>query len=568
DGGESEGVEPGAAVRQKRLDVKYVKKRRLVITTYETVRDYQVSLGQVDWGVMVLDEAQKIKNPTALVTTAAKAMKYEFGICLTGTPVENSWIDLWSILDFAIPGHLEPLTEFARKYHYPLRKHGTDVEALGRELKERVAPYFLRRTKEENLKGLPEKKVMYYRVPMPDYQLRRYIECVTQARRTLPDPQGGGRGRHILRAIHLLYEISLHPDLPCLNEACLASQSTGEFVSASAKLLKTFEILDDVRRVGEKAVIFLRSRKLQRLLQRAIYERYGLKTAIVNGETLGEVRKRLVDEFQAKPGFNVIIMSPDAAGVGLNVVAANHVIHLSRPWNPAKEDQATDRVYRIGQKKTVFVHTPLAVHPLFEGGSFDEKLDRLLSRKRQLSTTVLLPPQVEEWEKLSLAEDVIACDAGEPEEGSFLTLRDVDEAAPTIFEMIVAALFRKMGYVAEPTPTHDRGADVVAVVGDNRDSRGMLIQCKHVKRPGEAVGPAAVREIVAARGIYEPLHSCTFNLAVVTNAHGFTRSAVELADANGVTLVVREKLAVWLRDYPVEHAEVWFSIHGGGNLVP
>lgn len=554
-GEENEGEEVGAAVRQKRLDVAYLKKVGLVITTYETVRDYQVSLGLVDWGVMVLDEAQKIKNPTALVTTAAKAMKYEFGICLTGTPVENSWIDLWSILDFAIPGHLEPLTEFARKYHYPLRKHGTDVEALGRELKEKVAPYFLRRMKKDQLKGLPEKKVMYHPVSMPEYQLRRYLDCVTQARRTLPDPQGGGKGKHILRAIQLLYEISLHPDLPCLSESCLASKPVGEFISTSAKLLKTFEILDDVRRVGEKAVIFLRSRKLQRLLQRAIYDRYGLKTAIVNGETLGEVRKRLVDGFQAKPGFNVIIMSPDAAGVGLNVVAANHVIHLSRPWNPAKEDQATDRVYRIGQEKTVFVHMPLAVHPLFEGGSFDEKLDRLLERKRQLSATVLLPPQVEEWEKLSFAEDVLACSAGEPEEGSFLTPKDVDEMAPSIFEMLVAALFKQMGYVAEPTPTHDRGADVVAVAGEGHE-RGILIQCKHVRQPVEPVGPAAVREIVAARGIYEPIYGCAFNLAVVTNAHGFTKSAVELADANSVTLVAREKLTEWLRDYPVDHAEV------------
>lgn len=543
------------APRQKPLDITPIRQTKLVITTYETVRDCQLSLGQIDWGVMVLDEAQRIKNPTTLVTMATKAMKYDFGVCLTGTPVENSWIDLWSILDFAVPGHLEPLAEFARRYHYPLRRRDTDVEALGRELKERVGPYILRRTKEEKLKGLPEKRVIYHPVPMPEYQVQRYNECLAQARRALANPHGGGKGS-ILKAIYLLYEISLHPDLSTLHDGSLASRLSEEFVSSSAKLKKTFEILDEVRRAEEKAVIFLRNRKLQRLLQRAIYDRYGLKVYVVNGETLGEVRKYMVDRFQEKPGFNVIIMSPDAAGVGLNVVAANHVIHLSRPWNPAKEDQATDRVYRIGQKRTVFVHIPLAVHPMFEGGSFDEKLDRLLSRKRQLSSTLLLPPEVEGSEKLSLAEDVLATGARELEGGALVTLEDVDAVAPAVFEALVAALYRKMGYAAESTPPRDRGADVVAVPGAGDRRRGVLVQCKHVSRPQEIIGPAAVREIVAARGIYEPIYGCAFDLAVVTNACGFSRAAVELANANGVKLVTREELGRWLSYYPVESAEV------------
>lgn len=555
-----------APPRQKLLDIAPIKEKKLVITTYETVRDCQLSLGQIDWGVMVLDEAQKIKNPTTLVTMAAKAMKYAFGLCLTGTPVENSWVDLWSILDFAVPGHLEPLVEFARKYHYPLKKKGTNVETLGRELKERVSPYILRRMKEEKLKGLPEKRVVYHRVPMPEYQVQRYNECLAQARRGLAVSQRSGKGS--LKAIYLLYEISLHPDLPVLRDDSLASLPPEVFIAASAKLKKTFEILDEVCRAGEKAVIFLRSRKLQRLLQRAIMKRYGLEgVAVVNGEMLGEVRKYVVDKFQEKPGFNVIIMSPDAAGVGLNVVAANHVIHLSRPWNPAKEDQATDRVYRIGQKKTVFVHIPLAIHPMFEGGSFDEKLDRLLSRKRELSRTVLLPPEAEEWEKLSLAEEVLACGAGEAAERAFLTLKDVDEVPPTLFEVYVAALYRKMGYAAEPTPTRDRGADVVALPGEGGGNRGVLIQCKHVRRAQEMVGPAAVREIVAARGVYEHLYGCAFDLAVVTNACGFSRAAVELANANGVNLVAREELARWLSDYPIECAEVMLGGYGGSEAA-
>lgn len=553
--------------RQKLLRTELIKGKKLVITTYETVRDCQLSLGQIDWGVMVLDEAQKIKNPTALVTMAAKAMKYEFGLCLTGTPVENSWVDLWSILDFAVPGYLEPLVEFAQKYHYPLKDKDIDVEALGRELKKQVSPHLLRRMKEDNLRGLPEKKVVYYRVPMPDYQARCYNECLAQARLGLISSERGGKGG-ILKAIYLLYEVSLHSDLPSRRNDALASRPLEELIDKSAKLKKVFEILDEVRRADEKAVIFLRSRKLQQVLQRALKDRYGLNdVAVVNGEMLGEVRKYVVDKFQAKPGFNVIIMSPDAAGVGLNVVAANHVIHLSRPWNPAKEDQATDRVYRIGQQKTVFVHIPLAVHPMFEGNSFDEKLDRLLSRKRELSRTILLPPEAEEWEKLSLARDVLSFATTEPPEATFITLKDVDEFPPTLFEVCVAALYRRIGYAAEVTPPRDRGADVVALPGEGRGNRGVLVQCKQVGRPQEVVGPAAVREIVAARGVYEPLYGCSFDLAVVTNAYGFSRAAVELATANGVKLVARDELAKWLDEYQVQHAEILVDGYRTGKEI-
>lgn len=143
--------------------------------------------------------------------------------------------------------------------------------------------------------------------------------------------------------------------------------------------------------------------------------------------------------------------------------------------------------------------------------------------------------------------------------------KDVDEVPPTLFEVCVAVLYRKMGYAAEPTPTRDRGADVVALPGEGGGNRGMLIQCKHVRRPQAIVGPAAVREIVAARGVYEPLYGCAFALAVVTNACTFSRATVELANANGVKLVAREELAKWLAEYPVEHAEILVSGYGRGE---
>jgi len=545
---------------QKLLDVETIKKRKLVITTYETVRDFQLSLGKIEWGVMVLDEAQKIKNPTTLVAMAAKAMKYDFGLCLTGTPVENSWIDLWSVLDFAVPGTLEPLNQFINKYHYPLKKPGADIEALGYQLKRKVDPFIMRRLKEEKLKGLPEKKVIQYRVPMTERQARMYNECLNQAWQSygnLQCPKKGG----ILKTINLLYEISLHPDLPVLSNVNISSTAVENFISSSAKLIKTFEILDDVQQAGEKAIIFLRNKKLQRCLQLAIYKRYGIEVSIINGEVLGETRKHMVDRFQKKPGFNVIIMSPDAAGIGLNIVAANHVIHLSRPWNPAKEDQATDRVYRLGQNKTVYVHIPLAVHPAFEGASFDEKLDSLLAKKRRLSCTVLLPPEVSEEEKLSFAKEIFSYGSAAAGVGTAIDVSEVDQIPPTLFEACVAAIFRKMGYEVSMTPVFDRGADIVVLPKQEKGDRGILIQCKQARHPSDLIGPGAVREIMAARSVYESLHGCMFNLAVVTNASGFTESAVEVANANGVELVARGTLADWLTAHPVECSEILFSTY-------
>ncbi|HHW17868.1 MAG TPA: DEAD/DEAH box helicase [Firmicutes bacterium] len=379
----------------------------LVLTTYETLREYQVPLGLVDWAIMVLDEAQKIKNPTAIVTRAAKAMKYEFGLCMTGTPVENSLVDLWSILDFARPGKLMPLREFVRQYQDPMRKVDTDREELGKKLGTQVRGFILRRLKDDHLKGLPEKKVYYHEREMPSEQLQAYRQVIAEAAAILGGNGGEkGPGEHVLGFIQRLRKVSLHPYLD-LGEAELEQMEIERIIYSSARLVATMDVLDEVSRRGDKAVVFVLERSMQRVLQRILKERYGLEVDIVNGEVLGGRRQEYIDSFQAEPGFNVIIISPEAAGVGINVTGANHAIHLTRLWNPAKEDQATDRIYRIGQTRTVHVHIPMAVHPSIPGGTFDVKLNRLLEAKRKLSRSVLMPAVVEEWEWQKLAEEVV-----------------------------------------------------------------------------------------------------------------------------------------------------------------
>ena len=541
------------------LNINKIPKRGVVITTYETLRDYQFSFGLIEWAIIVLDEAQKIKTPNALVTTAVKAMKYDFGLTLTGTPVENSWVDLWSIMDFVQPGYLGSLKEFVAQYHNPLRKLNTDREALGKSLKEKVRPLLKRRTKEEHLQGLPEKHVCVYKVKMPDIQLKYYVNIIQKARENLPDPLSKKRKQHIFSIIGTLRDISLHPYLPYFSEQGLADFSDEKIINSSARFIKTFEILNEVSQKGEKVVIFLISRKIQRVLQRLIKNKYGIYPYIINGETSAGKRKSYIDAFQNTPGFSVIIISPEAAGIGLNITAANHVIHLSRPWNPAKEDQATDRVYRIGQKRPVFIHIPLAVHPQFDNdiwkGSFDEKLHRLLEYKRELSRSVLLPPVIEEKEWQALGEEILNIDIKEKTTLT-LTISDIDRMSPEMFEKTVAALYRKIGYQVEITPfNHDQGADIVALKLDQKIN-SLLIQCKHTSNPAKSQNQRGVQEILAALGIYKREYEEKFELVVITNAEKFTPQAIELAEANKIKLISRQELIQLLKNYPITFSDL------------
>ncbi|RKX56657.1 MAG: hypothetical protein DRP29_09335, partial [Thermodesulfobacteriota bacterium] len=541
------------------LNINKIPKRGVVITTYETLRDYQFSFGLIEWAIIVLDEAQKIKTPNALVTTAVKAMKYDFGLTLTGTPVENSWVDLWSIMDFVQPGYLGSLKEFVAQYHNPLRKLNTDREALGKSLKEKVRPLLKRRTKEEHLQGLPEKHVCVYKVKMPDIQLKYYVNIIQKARENLPDPLSKKRKQHIFSIIGTLRDISLHPYLPYFSEQGLADFSDEKIINSSARFIKTFEILNEVSQKGEKVVIFLISRKIQRVLQRLIKNKYGIYPYIINGETSAGKRKSYIDAFQNTPGFSVIIISPEAAGIGLNITAANHVIHLSRPWNPAKEDQATDRVYRIGQKRPVFIHIPLAVHPQFDNdiwkGSFDEKLHRLLEYKRELSRSVLLPPVIEEKEWQALGEEILNIDIKEKTTLT-LTISDIDRMSPEMFEKTVAALYRKIGYQVEITPfNHDQGADIVALKLDQKIN-SLLIQCKHTSNPAKSQNQRGVQEILAALGIYRREYEEKFELVVITNAEKFTPQAIELAEANKIKLISRQELIQLLKNYPITFSDL------------
>ena len=366
-----------------------MQKMDIILTNYESLRISQLNFCAVEFAVVALDEAQKIKSPGTLVTNAAKALKCNFKIAMTGTPVENSLLDLWCIMDFCVPGLLGNAKAFAAQYQNPLKKEDTDIVALGNEVHDKLGVYFMRRLKKDAAKDLPDKIELKEKVLMPPVQKEAYASVVN-------DYTSGIQPNMLVTIMHLR-EVSEHP---YLYDSTLLNHETDEIVDTSARLQATIKFLDEIKKKEEKVIIFVERKETQKMLQKLCLKRYGIITKIINGDTPSIVKRNMpnkqsrqssIDEFQAVDGFNVIIMSPVAAGMGLNVTAANHVIHYSRHWNPAKENQATDRAYRIGQTKDVFVYYPMAVRSDIK--SFDETLDDLLSRKTSLATSTIFPTE-------------------------------------------------------------------------------------------------------------------------------------------------------------------------------
>lgn len=368
------------------LDTARLARGDVVLANYEAVSDYQISFGAVPFCAVILDEAQKIKSPKARMTHAAKALNADFVVAMTGTPVENRLADLWCIADTVQPGALADLKDFSARYEVA----GADVTALrslvwhGEEAAPAAAPrMLLRRLKTDKLEGLPKKHEHVLRMPMPRRQAEAYGRAL--AMKELSGPEG------TLGMIHALRRISLHPIL--MEGGARADELR---IEDSARLAATIQVLDQVYEAKEKALIFLESLDLQDSdqLPLLLKRRYGLARLpmVINGQVSTEARQSRVDAFQHESGFDVMLLSPKAGGVGLTLTAANHVIHLSRWWNPAVEDQCSDRVYRIGQTKPVHIYYPLAVLPDAEETSFDVQLQQLMDRKRQLALNLLAAP--------------------------------------------------------------------------------------------------------------------------------------------------------------------------------
>ena len=374
-----------------------------VLTNYETIRDKFELFCSINWSVVVFDEAQKIKNPVSLMTETAKSLQSDFTLMMTGTPVENSFSDLWCIMDTAVPGFMGSLNEFNQRYgnDNDIEKSGAELNAVltGQALtsnNEKVVRLMMRRLKTERLKNLPEKRTEVIPVVMPNKQRQAY-QAILEARRHDPEnPQNTP-----LAVLARLADCSLSPE-PLFE----STELTDDLIQGSARLTAFFQILDDIAAKREKVVVFVQHFDVQTVVARAIKTRYKLDhiPGKINGKMATEARQKVVTAFQnGLPGFDAVVLTGRAAGTGLTLTAANHVIHLERWWNPAVEDQCSDRVFRIGQTKDVTIHIPLALLPPSEPQSFDATLNDFLEKKRSRSTSVLLPSLPSEGDKAFMA---------------------------------------------------------------------------------------------------------------------------------------------------------------------
>ena len=352
----------------------------VVITSYSLLLRDLPLLSDMDWDVLVLDEAQQIKNHTAQTAKAARRIPAWTRIALTGTPVENRLAELWSIMDFANPGLLGPHKRFAKRFAEPIELR-RDPGATAR-LRELISPYLLRRLKSEVATDLPEKLESTVACTLTAEQARLYKKAVTTA---LDQGLGDGFERHgrVLALLTELKQICNHP-------AQYLGETDGALTGRSGKLDRVTEMLAEIVDNGDRALVFTQYRKMGELLGRHLSAELGLpRVPFLHGGVSGPGREAMVDAFQDGSAPPILLVSLKAGGTGLNLTAANHVVHYDRWWNPAVEDQATDRAHRIGQTRRV------DVHKLVTGGTLEERVGELLERKRSLADAIV--GTGEEW---------------------------------------------------------------------------------------------------------------------------------------------------------------------------
>lgn len=537
----------------KFLKPDWVGGAKVVLTTYETLRDLEFSFAAQHWSLMVCDEAQRIKNPAAMVTRAAKKQNAAFRIACTGTPVENTLADLWCLFDFVQPGLLGALNDFGDRYRRPIEAETEDEKARVEELRAKIDAQILRRLKSEVATDLPPKVIVdeCRRLPLSATQRNLYAQAIASFKKRA-DPKVASPFKNHLGLLHYLRVICTDPRPHGLS--VFKPEPPQQYREKAPKLDWLLGQLDSIKAKGEKVIVFCEFREIQRLLQHYIEAEFGLRPDIINGDTSASSshaasRQKRIKAFQDAPGFGVLVLSPVAVGFGVNIQAANHVVHYTRTWNPAKEDQATDRAYRLGQKKPVYVYYPVVTAEDFT--TFDVKLDQLLAYKRGLAEDILNGSGDVMPGDFNIVDVVPAGDAGGLD--ARVTL-DVALRMPwNYFECLAGALWSKKGYACYRTPgTADNGVDVVAL----KAKKGQLVQAKTSGTDGASLGWEAVKDVVGGEAFYKRRHpGVAFDKICITNQF-FNRLAHENAELNGVQLLEQTHLAEMLAEHDVSMLDV------------
>ncbi|MFH0802290.1 MAG: DEAD/DEAH box helicase [bacterium] len=353
-----------------------VKGSDLVLTTYALVhRDFKM-LSELSWERIVLDEAQNIKNPGAKQTRAVKELRGSHRLALTGTPVENRLTELWSIMDFLNPGYLGGIHGFEARFAVPIERYRDAGKA--ETLKKLTQPFILRRLKTDPkvITDLPEKMEMKIFCPLTKEQATLYEAVVRDMMEKISGAEGMKRKGQVLAAIVKLKQICNHPAQFLSDGSALSGRS--------GKLLRLEEMLEEAIGEEDRALVFTQFSEMGALLRRHLQEKLDREVLFLHGQTSQKQREAMIQRFQEeKDGPRVFILSLKAGGVGLNLTAASHVFHFDRWWNPAVENQATDRAFRIGQKKNVQVHKFICM------GTLEERIDGMLEEKKGLAERII-----------------------------------------------------------------------------------------------------------------------------------------------------------------------------------
>ncbi|MDG5471214.1 DEAD/DEAH box helicase [Jeotgalibacillus sp. ET6] len=353
-----------------------IDKADVVLTSYGLCHADQEELTSIRWSSVALDEAQNIKNPHTKQSRAIRQLQGLHHIALTGTPMENRLSELWAIFDFINHGYLGSLASFRHHYIVPIERDSSEL--LTKKLQSRIRPFLLRRTKNDPAVGLnlPAKIEQKEFCPLTTEQASLYEQLVKDTLEKLPTLSGIERKGMVLQMLNRLKQLCDHP-------ALFLREADPEYVTErSEKMLKLMDLVEQIMEAEEGTIIFTQYISMGNMIKDVLEKKYGVNVPFLNGSTPKNRRDEMVEQFQ-NGTFPIFILSLKAGGTGLTLTAANHVIHYDRWWNPAVENQATDRAYRIGQ--TRFVH----VHKFISSGTVEEKIDLMLEKKQSLNEEII-----------------------------------------------------------------------------------------------------------------------------------------------------------------------------------
>ena len=362
--------------REKADFSKLATRHEVVISSYSLLHRDEKELTEVEWGELILDEAQNIKNPDTRQAGAARKIAAEHRIALTGTPIENRLSELWSIFEFLNSGYLGARKSFRSAFELPIERTA-DKEAA-RRLKSLTGPFILRRLKTDKsvIRDLPEKNEMKVFCTLTREQATLYEAVVRDSMKAISEAEGIKRRGVVLATLMKLKQVCNHP-----------AQFLGDGSSLedrSGKLNRLAEMLEEARSVGDRSLIFTQFAEMGELLMQYLERTFGQEVLFLHGGTPVRARQAMVDRFQSDEGGPfAFVLSLKAGGTGLNLTRASHVFHYDRWWNPAVENQATDRAFRIGQARNVQVHKYIC------GGTVEEQIDAMIEAKKELADNIV-----------------------------------------------------------------------------------------------------------------------------------------------------------------------------------